>query len=982
MSSTEDIADNHTGDNIEPHPSKKAKLSVDTLDSQTIDACDKKSLPIESNDSINTTDVATVLRIHSNEDKQDILGVACGAADGMDDHKIIFDKISIKSAEPEPLLIDSIYKQKPDIQPKVVRLATLFLSAPPASPSIKTNDSSTLTSVVTVRPPHSSPQLSSPGFNASVAPSNPPVKLPEAGGHDSLPNDQIRKQIAEIQPKVRLANFYLSAPSSSPPVRAGVSVTPSHQPTKIPEAAEPQQQPELISVNKLSDAAAPNTSALDSSIVSGTANDDPSLHVVQRSTNSPVKSQVSGSREIVDNEKRRQALRGIVMGIKPSPSKPAVQRLDLNVSQFEETLTETLAQTKDSVAIVGITASSQIALSTAELEHEPFISASPIEDISISKSDERKSQNDVVPKKRAPRKDPKPRLPLENRVYYSKKENEVATSFLEDKEDLLDCLPLDDCFILAETFWIFTVKQLDLALNGCSDDGTPNYVDEMISTFSRVRTPNSESDSTPNHSMAPPGVGDNDGAVPHPALKLDSDNPQAQKVPLNEESESSKCQAIKERISFWKKSVSTFRSNQIGKSAVQKRFRLDGPIKLLLPQATQNFFKSIKVETLFSFLALRKSETGAVCDLMSIWRRDCHMSTIPDIGLARHFLGVATRIEAVLSAYPPIPEADRVWMLDPISGLTGAARDFLIRYQKITSASFFLTLRTKDVSIILETWREDNGMEALRGSGKVAMVSAWKAYIKEALEAESDAGKVIDLTSYVRKVQNEKYSVSAATSKEAGGKLKEASTDLALYSKFMLERVLGEGATLLLRSSGIQTAAELFAADTDPSTSHLYKVLMATGIVDGIAAFSKAVGNWRQTMRQHLDRLPKNGTSPSKSDFQEPVSDRKPTTITDVKPNNGTSRTRQTKAEVPFHLSAGNDEEAFNALSTTTKQFLSNVGIRSAYDFLSARSSDLATSFVAWRRSKGKPELKGLGSIASISGWKALVRKKAKDMGL
>ena len=30
----------------------------------------------------------------------------------------------------------------------------------------------------------------------------------------------------------------------------------------------------------------------------------------------------------------------------------------------------------------------------------------------------------------------------------------------------------------------------------------------------------------------------------------------------------------------------------------------------------------------------------------------------------------------------------------------------------------------------------------------------------------------------------------------------------------------------------------------------------------------------------------------------------------------------------------------------------------------------------------GKPELKGMGSIASISGWKSSVRKKAKEMGL
>jgi hypothetical protein len=38
--------------------------------------------------------------------------------------------------------------------------------------------------------------------------------------------------------------------------------------------------------------------------------------------------------------------------------------------------------------------------------------------------------------------------------------------------------------------------------------------------------------------------------------------------------------------------------------------------------------------------------------------------------------------------------------------------------------------------------------------------------------------------------------------------------------------------------------------------------------------------------------------------------------------------------------------------------------------------------FKDWRIAEGKPELKGLGAIASVSGWKSMVRKKAKDMGL
>jgi hypothetical protein len=56
--------------------------------------------------------------------------------------------------------------------------------------------------------------------------------------------------------------------------------------------------------------------------------------------------------------------------------------------------------------------------------------------------------------------------------------------------------------------------------------------------------------------------------------------------------------------------------------------------------------------------------------------------------------------------------------------------------------------------------------------------------------------------------------------------------------------------------------------------------------------------------------------------------------------------------------------------------------ISTAEQFLSTRTTDIGNEFVRWRKAERKPKLKSQGEIASVSGWKALVRKQAKEMGL
>jgi len=69
-------------------------------------------------------------------------------------------------------------------------------------------------------------------------------------------------------------------------------------------------------------------------------------------------------------------------------------------------------------------------------------------------------------------------------------------------------------------------------------------------------------------------------------------------------------------------------------------------------------------------------------------------------------------------------------------------------------------------------------------------------------------------------------------------------------------------------------------------------------------------------------------------------------------------------------------------LSATTLNFLKSIGIKTAANFLSQRSSDIAPQFVEWRADEGMPELKGSGPVASVSAWKTTVRNRAKEMGL
>lgn len=440
-------------------------------------------------------------------------------------------------------------------------------------------------------------------------------------------------------------------------------------------------------------------------------------------------------------------------------------------------------------------------------------------------------------------------------------------------------------------------------------------------------------------------------------------------------------------VDSWKEAIVKFRGASDDSKIIprEQRFPLDGTIGHLIPASTYNFLTSIKVKTLWEFLCMKKTETGAICDLLRIWRSKCGLPELSALANAKHLLGVSSRIETAIAAIPPLDAKTRKWMNDPIIVMTGAAREFLVDEHNIFSARKFVNTRTKDLASRLVEWREKKGLVPLKGSGKVAMISGWKAGAREAIEAEASPGKVIpdiDLDNITSEVPIKRVpdAATSTATKPSRSKPKPAKksppsrkgTDssndrqmrYALHSKPFVEDILGDEVSGVLGAGGVDTAAELFEADTSPE-SDLCRALLKAKKIEAVGQCQEAVSKWVAQLKEALDALcpPKRVASP-----KAPA---KP----NVQPEKATSEATSRRVHPSTHSTA------YGILSASTQKFLSSMGITTAEQFLSTRTTDIATEFVKWRVREGKPELKGLGAIASVSGWKAMCRRMAKDIG-
>ncbi|CAB9516665.1 expressed unknown protein [Seminavis robusta] len=720
------------------------------------------------------------------------------------------------------------------------------------------------------------------------------------------------------------------------------------------------------------------------------------------------------------------------------------------------------------------------------------------------------------------KKKKKPTKPTK-RVLVAKKEKDQALKIVEPIDDLMGILVSHHCRFLAKKCWIFSIQQLDSVLQSTNPPADSNEQKESSSLRSQlllqVAQSSLVSSATKGTKKAdtlsegnrqnngdvgknPAGLQNEDtGTVAgasspteiHHTKGVSSSNPPQESGRSNGKVEvDSKAKAEAERLlRAWEERINAWkqRDPKERRLPMEKKFPLDGPVSCLFPTVALRFFASVPLRSLFDFMSIKKTETGAIIALCGAWRKACGLTEGAPLALAKHFLGLGLRVETAISSVPPTDPATRKWMKDIVVVLTGAAREFVVDSRKISSGAEFIETRTKDLATALVEWRTTKGLPPLKGSGKVAMISGWKANVKEALDLEEGKGKIlkdIDLQALVEAAENTpivqdeegekqaKASAKQEAAKQASAKhasakqtpskqtapkesketrdskepkevkkqgqalakktkqpeqkkqtqtpskqtgsqnaakqgktpptkqkkerekkmqgmvspkpvqasnpLQQASTsekriqdvDEAHSTKFF-EGVLDPKHISILQHAGVTTAAELFAAQRNPGSP---LVITLSTILPDKKSYELVISDWCQMVSKKLnEKLPakskkRKGNPPSGSVAEEKAQ----------APAAKKAKKEKRKENQPEGKPQDKTKDPAKEKAVTT--FLSSLGITSAEAFMHSRTTDLSAAFVEWRAKHNMSVLKGLGAIASVSGWKAQVRKMAKERGL
>lgn len=357
------------------------------------------------------------------------------------------------------------------------------------------------------------------------------------------------------------------------------------------------------------------------------------------------------------------------------------------------------------------------------------------------------------------------------------------------------------------------------------------------------------------------------------------------------------------------------------------------------------------------------------------------------LSLAKHLLGINARLEMAIKSVPNA-DADKIsWMSGGMVVVTGLAKDFIIDHCKIHCASQFVEMRTKFLADKLSDWRNNQGLPTLKGSGKVAMISAWKAGLRDEIEIESSRGKIVpeediltELEEEIDEPEQKKRKLDNGdlkpkkTSKYAESQSKQSlqySTPIALNAldsdKFFATLFPEQEKRRMLNSIKIETARQYLDADKGQNSMLLKAVIdMKSKNSDDKVQPSSCIRllyEWNARVKNKLDELESGTVHFENSDNLLPDDSLK-------NHNPKTPLPRKTASDDPF-----------DALSTTSKDFLASMNISTAEQFLLARTKDIAIAFVNWRDEMKLAPLKGLGAVASVSGWKKLVRNKAFAVG-
>jgi hypothetical protein len=470
--------------------------------------------------------------------------------------------------------------------------------------------------------------------------------------------------------------------------------------------------------------------------------------------------------------------------------------------------------------------------------------------------------------------------------------------------------------------------------------------------------------------------------------------------PSGIEPSAEKMGAASNMLARWRDTIVKYRLEGDPESATQ--FLLSGPIGQLLPELVRLFLETVRITTMLGFFSLKKTEASPLIQYYRDWRTHCDLPPMKGYCLARHLLGMSNRVEKAVRSMPPADYETRNWMKEVLVVLTGSSKDFIVDECHVVDAEYFLNERTKEWSDRLVKWRKQNNLPPLKGSGKVAMVSGWKTMLKEALDVERGTGRVLteaellkipspgpeeevgevgEIEPVVPKIEvKEKKKKAVKKQSKPPTPVTYESGHSALQSEEFLASILRPENIKFLQSQGITNAEQLIACEKQQSSPIIIELVAFRTEVTGMQAQAptcvRLMYDWTQRVKNRLEEIQSDTVAPlakkrgPRQKDENEMHTGEPIVVTVVKK----SKPRQ---RGPTKIL----KEPLAALSANTQSFLKTIGIEEAHTFLQTKTSVIASTYISWRATANMATLKGYGAIATISGWKAQVRKAALATG-
>jgi hypothetical protein len=186
-----------------------------------------------------------------------------------------------------------------------------------------------------------------------------------------------------------------------------------------------------------------------------------------------------------------------------------------------------------------------------------------------------------------------------------------------------------------------------------------------------------------------------------------------------------------------------------------------------------------------------------------------------------------------------------------------------------------------------------------------------------------------------------------------------------------LEKVLGKENAEFLAMNGIHSPEQLFTTENEDLSSlviEMAKWKTATSNEEvQVEACEKSLSEWKSKVKHEIHQAAVDGGQGSAK--------KSPPKLKVANSTNGSApkrlRNRPRKSlNDPLHT-----------LSSTALSFLETIDITTGEEFLSTRTSEIANALAEWREQEKMVPLKGSGCSATVSGWKAAVRKAAETSG-